>query len=195
MLVEQGNNFINDLDLDAAQNSFKLAIDLDTLWQPAHDGLKLVQKTRLEMEFNARMTEGFNAILNKEFLAARAAFRIAEQLMPESKEPLDGLLQVDQELRLQKIKSLENEVLLLENDEHWDAVVKTYKEILKVDNSLDFAIRGLSHGQELKSLHDRLDKLISDPDRLSRPSVMQDATHNKYYNKTKYWKKIKSSSQ
>ena len=176
LLVEQGNNFINDLDLDAAQNSFKLAIDLDTLWQPAHDGLKLVQKTRLEMEFNTRMTEGFNAILNKEFLAARAAFRIAEQLMPESKEPLDGLLQVDQELRLQKIKSLENEALLLENDEHWDAVVKTYKEILKVDNSLDFAIRGLSYGQELKSLHDRLDKLISDPDRLSRPSVMQDAT-------------------
>ena len=175
-LVKQGNDFIDDLDLEAAQNSFNLAINLDNLWKPAQDGLNLVQKTRLEMEFNARMTEGFNAISNKEFLAARAAFRIAEQLMPESKEPLDGLLQVDQELRLQKIKSLENEVLFLENDEHWDAVVKTYQEILRVDDSLDFAIRGLSRGQELKSIHDRLDKLISDPDRLSRPLVMQDAT-------------------
>jgi len=175
-LVKQGNDFIDDLDLEAAQNSFKLAINLDNLWKPAQDGLNLVQKTRLEMEFNARMTEGFNAISNKEFLAARAAFRIAEQLMPESKEPSDGLLQVDQELRLQKIKSLENEVLFLENDEHWDAVVKTYQEILRVDDSLDFAIRGLSRGQELKSIHDRLDKLISDPDRLSRPLVMQDAT-------------------
>tara|TARA_Y100000389_G_C17467844_1_gene527343 strand:+ start:1848 stop:4163 length:2316 start_codon:yes stop_codon:yes gene_type:complete len=176
LLVEQGKKFIDDLDLDTAQNSFERAIDLDNLWKPAHDGLKLVQKTRLEMEFNMRMTEGLNAISDKDFLTARAAFRIAEQLVPDSKEPLDGLLQVDQELRLQKIKSLENEVLKLESDEHWDAVVQTYEEILKVDNSLDFAIKGLSHGQELKLLHNHLDKLIADPDRLSRPSVMQVAT-------------------
>ena len=175
-LVDQGMEFEEDLDLDAAQNSFEQAIELDGLWQAAHDGLQRVAKTRVKLQFDNRMTEGFEAIVAGDYLGARAAFRMAKQLVPGSSEPDDGLLQVDQGLRLQEITTLEREAESLEHDEHWDAVVRTYEEILKVDNTLSFASDGLRHGRQMQSLHKQLDELIAEPDRLSAPSVMQKAT-------------------
>ncbi len=175
-LVDQGIGYEEDLELDAAQSSFERAVALDNLWQPAHDGIVRVRRTRIEMEFDTRMTEGFNAISSGDYLGARAAFRIAERLIPESKEPVDGFLQVDQGLRLQEIMTLEREAYILESDEHWDAVVKTYEEILKVDSTLSFAMEGLMRGRDMAALHARLDELIADPDRLSVPLVMQKAT-------------------
>ena len=146
------------------------------LWQPALDGIERVQVTRTEIEFDTRMTEGFEAIAVGDYLAARAAFRVAQQLIPQSTEPADGLLQVDQGLRLNQITTLEMEAQSLEQDEHWDAVVLTYEEILKVDNTLSFASDGLSNAKKMSALHTRLDKLIAEPDKLSMPAVMQDAT-------------------
>ena len=175
-LVEQGLEFEEDLDLDAAERSFEQAIELDSLWQAAHDGLQRVAKTRTKLRFDARMSEGFEAIAVSDYLGARAAFRMAKQLLPESREPDDGLLQVDQGLRLQEITTLEREAESLEEAEHWDAVVRTYEEILKVDSSLSFASDGLQHGRQMRALHLQLDELIAEPDRLSAPSVMQKAT-------------------
>jgi tetratricopeptide (TPR) repeat protein len=175
-LVSQGIEYEEDLELEAAERSFEQAIALDDLWQPAHDGIKRVQVARTKMEFDTRMTEGFNAIAVGDYLAARAAFRVAKQLIPESSEPADGLLQVDQGLRLDQITTLEMEAQSLEQDEHWDAVVRTYEEILKVDGTLSFATEGLSKARKMSALHTRLDELIAEPDKLSMPSVMQDAT-------------------
>ena len=175
-LVDQGQDYEEDLELEAAQQSFERAAELDPKWQPALDGVARVQKIRRKIEFDTRMTEGFEAIAAGDYLAARAAFRVAQQLIPESPEPADGLLQVDQGLRLQDISTLEQEARALEQDEHWDAVVETYEEILKIDNTLAFAHEGLSHAREMSALHARLDKLIAEPDKLSAPSVMQNAT-------------------
>jgi tetratricopeptide (TPR) repeat protein len=175
-LVERGLEYEKDLELAAAQTSFEQAVALDNLWQPAHDGISRVAITRTKIEFDTRMTEGFDAIAAGDFLGARAAFRIARQLIPESSEPADGMLQVDQGLRLRDITTLEREAQSLEQDEHWDAVVQTYEEILKVDSSLSFAHDGLAQGRQMSALHARLDKLIAEPDQLSVPSMMQSAT-------------------
>jgi serine/threonine protein kinase/tetratricopeptide (TPR) repeat protein len=175
-LVEQGLAYEKDLELDAAETSFSQAVKLDPLWEPAAEGLARVQRTRLEMEFDLRMSEGLAALAAGDYLAARAAFRMAESLIPGSPEPADGLLQVDQGLRLDNISALEQEALSLEQDEHWDAVATTYEEILKIDGNLSFAIDGLSHAREMSALHKQLDEYLSDPDKLSNPPVMQKAT-------------------
>lgn len=175
-LVDQGLEYEEDLELEAAEASFKQAVTIDSLWAPAVEGLARVQRTRLEMEFDQRMSEGLDALTSGDYLAARAAFRMAERLIPESPEPADGLLQVDQGLRLDDISVLEQEAMSLEQDEHWEAAATTYEEILKVDGNLSFAIDGLSHAREMSALHKRLDEYVSDPDKLSVPSVQQKAT-------------------
>lgn len=175
-LVEQGIDYEQDLELEAAQRSFEQAIELDELWVPALEGRSRVMEARTKMEFDLLMTDGIEAIAAGDYLSARAAFLVAQKLIPGSAEPADGLQQVEQGLRLQDITTLEREALSLENDEHWDAVVTTYEEILKVDPTLIFAQDGLSRASKMSALHAQLDKFIAEPDRLSFPSVLQEAT-------------------
>jgi serine/threonine protein kinase/tetratricopeptide (TPR) repeat protein len=175
-LVDQGLAYEEELELDAAEASFQQAVDLDPNWTPALEGVERVRITRTQIQFDSRMSEGIEALAMGDYLGARAAFRMAEQLIPGSPEPADGLLQVDQGLRLDNINTLEQEALALERSEHWDAAAKTYEEILKVDNNLSFAMDGLAKSRRMSELHVQLDDYIKDPDRLSVPSVMKRAT-------------------
>jgi tetratricopeptide (TPR) repeat protein len=175
-LVEQGLDHEEELELDAAETSFAQAADLDPNWAPATEGLERVRATRVKMQFDTRMSEGLESLAVGDYLAARAAFRMAQQLIPGSKEPADGLLQVDQGMRMDNINTLEREALSLERSEHWDAAATTYEEILKVDGNLSFAKDGLANSRRMSALHTQFDEYIKDPDRLSLPSVMQRAT-------------------
>lgn len=175
-LVEQGEEYEKNLELDAALNSFHRANALDSDWESAIVGIERVKIARTQVEFESRMTDGFSALAVGDYLAARAAFRVAQKLIPESSESADGLMQVDQGLRLRDISTLETEANSLSQDEHWEAVVSTYEEILKVDNSLAFAHDGLADAKNMSALHQRLDNYISEPDKLSVPRTLQSAT-------------------
>ena len=175
-LVDRGLAFEEELELDAAEASFQRAVDLDSAWEPAQDGVERVRATRTKIQFDSRMSEGLEALAAGDYLTARAAFRMAEQLMPGSPEPADGLIQVDQGLRLSNIRTLEQEAASLERSEHWDAAAATYERILEIDGNLAFAKEGLANARSMSALHTRLDDYINDPDRLALPSVMQKAT-------------------
>ncbi len=175
-LVDQGLEYEEELELEAAETSFRQAVSIDPEWLPAQEGLVRVQATRTQMEFDLRMSEGLEALAAGDYPSARAAFRMAEKLIPGSREPADGLMQVEQGLQLDGITVLEQEAMSLERDEHWDAVVTTYDEILKIDGALSFAIEGRARARDMSALHKRLDDYIEDPDKLSIPSVMQKAT-------------------
>ena len=175
-LVDRGLEYEEELELDAAEASFAQAVELDPNWVPAVEGVERVRATRTKIQFDTRMSEGIDALAASDYLTARAAFRMAQQLIPESPEPRDGLLQVAQGLQLDNISMLEQEAVALEQSEHWDAAATTYEEILEIDANLAFAIEGLANARRMSALHQQLDEFITDPDRLSAPSVMSSAT-------------------
>ena len=175
-LTDQGVEFEADLELEAARQSFARAVEIDSEWQPARDGLERVLGTIKQMEFDKRMTEGLTSLAERDYRGARAAFRMAQQLKPESREPADGLLQVDQGLRLDQIGALERQARNQQRDEKWETAVETYESILEIDNTLQFAQEGLARARQMSALHAQLDDYISDPDRLSTASTMGKAT-------------------
>ncbi|MEJ2297625.1 MAG: protein kinase [Woeseiaceae bacterium] len=175
-LVDRGLEYEEELELDAAEASFARAVELDPNWTPAVDGLQRVRATRTKIQFDTRMSEGLDALAAGDYLAARAAFRMAEQLIPGSPEPADGLMQVEQGLGLQNIAMLEQEAHTLEESEHWDAAASTYEEILAIDPNLAFAIDGLAEARRMHALHEQIDGYLTEPDSLSRPAVMEEAT-------------------
>ena len=175
-LTRQGVKLEQDLDLDAARLAFEKALALDATWQAAVDGLQRVLVASNQMSFDQRMTEGLEALADGDFPTARAAFRTAQALQSDSREPADGLLQVDQGIRLEKIAVLERDATTLEGKEQWDAAVEKYNAILEVDPDLDFAHAGLARASGRAALHETLEKYIADPDSLSNPSTMQAAT-------------------
>jgi tetratricopeptide (TPR) repeat protein len=175
-LTDQGFAFEKELELEAARQSFAQAVELDPLWEPAQVGLERVLGTMNQMEFDLRMTEGLTALAEGDYLGARAAFRMAQQLKPGSREPADGLLQVEQGLRLDDIASLENRAISEEQGEEWAAASATYESILELDGNLQFAKDGLDRSRRMEALHSTLEKFIAEPDSLSRNSTMQSAT-------------------
>jgi hypothetical protein len=101
---------------------------------------------------------------------------MSQQLKPGSREPADGLLQVEQGMRLDNIVSLENRAVSEEEGEQWAAASATYESILELDGNLAFAKEGLDRSRRMEALHSTLQKFIDDPDSLSRGSTMQSAT-------------------
>jgi len=175
-LTDQGFVFENDLELEAARQSFARAVELDPEWQPAQTGLERVLATIRQMEFDQRMTEGLTALAERDYPGARAAFRMALEIVPESREPADGLLQVDQGIRLDRISMLERQAQGEEQSEAWEAAVDTYKGILEIDADLAFAKGGLRRSEQMTALHAQLDKYIEEPDSLSTAANMARAT-------------------
>jgi serine/threonine protein kinase len=175
-LTDQGFAYEKGLELEAARQSFAQAVELDPLWEPAQIGLVRVLGTINQMEFDQRMTEGLTALAEGDFLGARAAFRMAQKLKPGSPEPADGLLQVEQGMRLDDIVSLENRAISEEQGEEWEAASATYEQILELDGNLAFAKEGLDRSRRMEALHSTLEKFIDNPDSLSRGSTMQSAT-------------------
>jgi serine/threonine protein kinase len=175
-LTDQGFEFENDLELEAARQSFARAVELDPEWQPAQTGLERVLATIRQMEFDQRMTEGLTSLSERDYPGARAAFRMAQEIMPASREPADGLLQVDQGIRLDRISMLERQAQDEERSEAWETAIDTYKSILEIDADLVFAKDGLRRSQQMTALHVQLDKHIEEPDSLSTPANMARAT-------------------
>ena len=175
-LLDQGMQFEADLELDAAKLAFEKALGIDAMWEPAAIALERVLEKIKELGFEQRMTEGFEALVSRDFDTARVAFNAAKRLYPNSREPADGLLQVEQEVRLSNIRRLEREVKALVSMEQWENSIAVYEEILKIDSNLEFANQGLLVARSRTALHGELKEYIDDPDKLSDTIHMQGAT-------------------
>jgi aconitase B len=101
---------------------------------------------------------------------------MAQELDPQSSEPADGLLQVDQGLRLDDIAALEIEAAALAQAERWEAAGEIYEKILELDANLAFAQEGRARAGEMVRLHEQLDEYLANPDSLSADRTMQRAT-------------------
>ena len=176
-LMDQALQFERDLELEAARIAFEQLLDLDAAWQPAIAGLARIRATIKQFSFEQRMTEGFDALFAGDYATARAAFNAAKALDSASRQPADGLLQVDQEIRLASIGRLQSEAKALEQNEEWESAIGAYEEVLKIDGDLQFAKDGLAHSRQRENLHNTLNKYIDDPDSLSAPAKMRSATN------------------
>ncbi len=175
-LMDQALQFENDLELDAARIAFERVLDLDAIWDPAIVGLERIRAAIRQYSFDQRMTEGFEALAAGDYATARAAFNAAKALFPGSRQPADGLLQVDQEVRLARIVQLERRAGVLEQNEEWETAIGTYESVLEIDGDLQFAQDGLVRTKQRLNLHHTLNNYIDDPDALSAPATMQAAT-------------------
>ncbi|WP_405241278.1 protein kinase domain-containing protein [Lentisalinibacter salinarum] len=163
-------------ELNAAAERFRAAVDLDPYYDRASAGLERVRAALERRRFEERMTAGFEALQAERFDAARQAFEAAREMRPSSQEPRDGLLQVEQAVRLRTIERLTAEAERQEAAEDWQAALATWGAILEQDANLDFAREGRVRARRRLALDRQLEDWIANPDQLSEPATLRRAS-------------------
>ncbi len=150
-------------DLNAALEKFTAANNIDKVWQAAIDGIKRINATKARNRFQDEMSKGFAAIASKDFAAAEAAFNAAQSILPNSKEPLDGLQQIELAKTQASIESLKQKATELEQAGQWHEAMPVYEQVLAISPGLGTAVNGLRNAREQADLKDMLVKYIDQP--------------------------------
>ncbi|MEO0995991.1 MAG: protein kinase [Pseudomonadota bacterium] len=171
-LTDAGLDAERSGDYEAALTAFDKALTIDSIWQPARDGRERARAVLAEQGFRQLMSDGFAALDDGRYDAARALFRQARAAKPGSAEPADGLLQVDQAARLAAIGRLEQAARSAETAEDWQAAANAYSDMLKQDENLAVAREGLARARSRIALDRQLESYLGDPDQLADESEM-----------------------
>ena len=164
--------------LEAALKYYEEAAGKDPLWKPASEGVLRIKEGLRQREFENRMSEAFSELLRKNYGAARLAFEAATRIFPKSSEPEDGLLQVElaekkDEIDILKLKAEQNV-----REEVWEEAISQFERVLRLDNSLVFALNGLDAAKKRLALRNRLQYFLDDP------TIMKDDDQLKEAKKT-----------
>ncbi len=164
-----------DGSLQGAEHALEQAVALDPEHQHARAELARVSAARLELQFNAAMTDGYSALDGGRFEEARKAFRSAAKLKPDAGEVADALREVDAAATAHQLGTLQTVGLRDEEHEQWAAAADRYRQALKLDPNVLFAKEGLARAEPRARLDGQLRKVIEEPGRLSDTAVAADA--------------------
>ena len=175
-LMRQGEMHEQDNALDDALKTFSNAKLLDSKWQAANDAVTRLRAAIRQRDFQQAMSKAFRAKASKDYLIARNSFSAAQSILPNSNEPADGLLQVDQAEKNDAInKHRENADRHLEHFS-WREAIDEFNAALAITSSLEFAQIGFTKATTRLELDDRLLKYLSDPTLLQDNAGLSDAT-------------------
>ena len=169
-LAERENNLAVALDL------FTSARDLDPAWQPAPDGVNRITTAIKTQRFNESMSAAFQAIAARKYEAARSHFNEAQAILPDSKEPADGLAQVSQAQTNDAINEKRVAAEAFTAEENWAEAIANYEAALAISESLAFAKEGLAYATWRADLDERLTRFLSDPPLLQSNAELQAAS-------------------
>jgi serine/threonine protein kinase len=176
-LMNQGIELEKNMDLNSAKEIYKTALRLDSDYSPVISLLASLEKKILRNDFEIRMSEGFIALTNNDFQSAKALFSTAKEIDPESGEPDDAIIQLQEQEKDMSIFSLEATSKEQENLEQWELVIDTYQKLLEIDTDLQFAKTGLIRSKQRQQIHAQIQSYIDDYDILNDPLIMQRATN------------------
>ena len=174
-LVRQAETARTNGDLDTALERFGQARDMDAEWQPARLGYEAASQALTLRQFQAAMSAGFVAISEKNYAVARESFNRAGSILPDSGEPEDALLQVQQAEHQDQINEYRVQALAHEITFDWSAAIAAYKAALAITPTLEFALAGLAAAEQRLGLRQSLETFLADPTRLQSDTGLETA--------------------
>lgn len=172
-LLEQATAAEQAADLAGAEQLLQQATTVDPLHQRAADELQRVAAAYREQRFNDAMSEGYTALDENRFDAARKAFRAAAGLQEGSSEAASALQEVQAAQTAYRLSSLKQRGGGYENKEKWQDAVDTYEQAQKIDANVLFASEGLKRSRARARLDKQFRTALDDPRRLSDVAVAE----------------------
>jgi tetratricopeptide (TPR) repeat protein len=161
--------------LDSARGEYAKALEIDPQYAPAREALERVEAAQADNDYESNLSLALVSMANGNLGTARSHFERARALRPDSPEVVDGLRQLQQIESSRAIASLRKRAESAESTENWSEAASLYQTILKTQDNLPFAEKGLQRNRELAQIAERIAKLLDDPTQLFRPETLEEA--------------------
>ena len=163
-------------NLPFAFTDYQQARKLDPESVQAQRAFQRVKDLIVEDEFRKLMSAGLTALHGEDFEVARASFLKARGLRPDSQEVTDALSQVDQAVRLARMKNHQKEALDAEQSEDWARALAAYEAVLEIDPRVRFAVQGKGRSLAMIRLSKRVAFYLNKPEVLESDQYLEKAT-------------------
>ncbi len=173
--MSAGKAFEADDALDSAHGEYAKALEIDPQYAPAREALERVETAQANNDYESNLSLALVSMANGNLGAARSHFERARALRPDAPEVVDGLRQLQQIESSRAIASLRKRAESAESTENWSEAASLYQTILKTQDNLPFAEKGLQRNRELARIAERIAKLLDDPTQLFRPETLEEA--------------------
>jgi hypothetical protein len=176
-LIKSGKNHEENSRFAFANTDFQRALQLDPDSREAQNGVKRTKEKIVGEQFQKLMSDGLTAYHNGHYQLAKKSLLEAKSFHPDSPEVNSALLQVDEAVRLNKIKKLQQTAMSAEQAENWKQALKSYLSVLKIDPDISFAIQGKKRALEHIRVDKRIGFFLEKPDVMESEQQLENAIH------------------
>jgi len=180
--IEQGNEALNEGNLKKAKAAYQNALELDSETKLAQQKLQATNRLLADKQFNAFMSAGYAALDQKNFNAALDQFNKALKIKPNASATITALQQTNHQATTLAIANTLKLAKQNEISEQWQTAIELYDKALKLEKNLAEAQSGKSRAQNQLAINQRLQQILSRPERLSDKKVHAEISD--YYNVT-----------
>ena len=166
-LMQTGETHEAAGNLALALADFEAALALDPEWPPAQAAVPRVRNQVAAAQFEHHMSAGLAAFHRRSYAEARRDINRALAFKPGAPEALDALNQIDAAARDDRIAALRRQAQTAEESEAWPQVLDHYRQVLGIDPTIQFAVRGAARAEERLRLEKRVAYYLAHPDDLA----------------------------
>ena len=174
-LMQTGQTHETAGNLALALADYEAALALDPEWVPAQTAVPRIKNQVAEAQFDLHMSAGLAAFHRKAYAEARREIDKALAFKPGAPEALDAIRQVDNAVRNDRIARLRQQAQNAEKSEAWPQALDHYRQVLGIDSTIQFAIRGAARAEERLRLEKRATYYMDHPDALSSDAYFDKA--------------------
>jgi tetratricopeptide (TPR) repeat protein len=173
--IESGDLSRQAGQLQAAQDSYQRAVDLDGKHQRASESLAAIKKEITDSQFRGHMSRAYAAMERDDFDAALEAFNQAATIYPGNNAMAQGRAQVANQNAQATVNDQITQAANYEATEDWSLAVSVYESLLEQDPTLTDIRVKLIPAKVRSGLDQRLEEFNEDPLRLSQQSIYRQA--------------------
>ncbi|MHC5002880.1 MAG: serine/threonine-protein kinase [Planctomycetota bacterium] len=174
-LLASGREHEDEGRLAFAVADYAAATELDLRSEQAATAYRRVRGLIADEQFQAMMSAGLEAYHRADYDQARARLAAAEAMRPGSREVAQALEMVHEAELRAEVGRLREQAITHELGEQWQEAWNAYRQVLAIDDAIEFARAGKQRSELMIRLEKRTNHYLANPELLIERGTREDA--------------------
>jgi len=151
---------------EEAKEHISQAVTLDPQHQAISAEAELIETGWQSWRFQTALSDVYRAIAQNDFQSAERGIKDAATYQGDAVALMQAKTQLQQARSTYRLSELAELAQSAVNHEEWQLAKQHYEAALKIDPAVQYAVVGLPNAQDRAELHERLEAVIAEPNRL-----------------------------